>query len=669
MNTPPVRRLRGYAFDPSLSLQIDTHQINEITYEVPWEEIKTSKGTIETEYLEIIDYDPTVDKTYDALDFNDTYVLAQHGLDPSESNPKFHQQMIYAVVMTTIRNFEKALGRKVLWSTRRVNSPEYEHYVGKLRIYPHALRQSNAYYSPHKKALLFGYFHSNPVDQSHQMPGSLVYTCLSHDIIAHETTHAILDGMQRHYNVPSNPDVLAFHEAFADIVALFQHFSFSDVLKHQIARTRGDLTQQNLLGELAQQFGVAIGKYGSLRNAIGKVNEETGVWEPITPDPGEYQSTLQPHKRGSILVAAVFEAFISMYNRKVADLYRIASGGTGILPKGELHPDLVNRLADEAAKVAQEVLNMCIRAIDYCPPVDITFGDYLRAIITADYDVEKEDVEGRRLAFIEAFRRRGIFPERLRSLSIESLRYPEIDLKKRGNQLMSIIGDFLRDYSHTVAYCTNREEIFDISATMIAGGSISNQRRNKKVSRFRIQGLHERFNIKFGGSEEFSLITGLAFLGGDDFGIKQSSRGNASFQITNLRLVNRVGPSGTQLNQVVFSILQRCGAILKNGSYVRSCKPDSEEAAQLEQGEVYVEYRGGCTFILDLDTRELKYLISKPLLIEDKDGRVALNIRKMEEQFAFMHSTDNLHMHEFQHYFGLKNSLNSMELFSLLHQD
>ena len=28
----------------------------------------------------------------------------------------------------------------------------------RLRIYPHALREANAYYSPTKKALLFGYF-------------------------------------------------------------------------------------------------------------------------------------------------------------------------------------------------------------------------------------------------------------------------------------------------------------------------------------------------------------------------------------------------------------------------------------------------------------------------------------------------------------------------------
>ena len=66
----------------------------------------------------------------------------------------------------------------------------------------------------------------------------------------------------------------------------------------------------------------------------------------------------------------------------MADLRRIATGGTGILPPGDIHPDLVDRLADEAAKSASHVLRMCIRALDYCPPVDLTFGEYLRALIT-----------------------------------------------------------------------------------------------------------------------------------------------------------------------------------------------------------------------------------------------------------------------------------------------
>jgi hypothetical protein len=183
-----------------------------------------------------------------------------------------------------------------------------------------------------------------------------------------------------------------------------------DVLRNQIASARGDLASQNRLGERAQQFGQAIGKRGALRSAIGEI-DATGKWRRIEADPDDYQRFQEPHGRGAVLVAAVFEAFLSIYKGRVADLLRIATEGSGVLPEGNLHPDLVNRLSDEAAGAARDVLGMCIRALDYCPPVDITFGDYLRAIVTADFEHDPVDVEHRRVAFVDAFRRRGITPE------------------------------------------------------------------------------------------------------------------------------------------------------------------------------------------------------------------------------------------------------------------
>jgi len=91
-----------------------------------------------------------------------------------------------------------------------------------LSIYPHALCETNAYYSSSRKALLFGYFVANKEVSALQAPGTMVFTALSHDIIAHETTHALLDGIHCRYLEPTNQDVLVFHEGFADIVALFQ---------------------------------------------------------------------------------------------------------------------------------------------------------------------------------------------------------------------------------------------------------------------------------------------------------------------------------------------------------------------------------------------------------------------------------------------------------------
>jgi hypothetical protein len=196
----------------------------------------------------VIDHDPASGCFYAPVDLDDPAVVAQSGLTPSESNPQFHQQMVYAVAMRIIRDFESALGRLVLWAPRRPSTPR-EEYVPQLRIHPHALREANAYYSPDRRALLFGYFPAPAGVEGAGGPRLTVFTCLSHDIVAHEVTHAILDGIHRRFAEPTNPDVLAFHEAFADIVALFEHFSLADVLVHQIAETRGDLASQNRLGD------------------------------------------------------------------------------------------------------------------------------------------------------------------------------------------------------------------------------------------------------------------------------------------------------------------------------------------------------------------------------------------------------------------------------------
>jgi hypothetical protein len=109
-----------------------------------------------------------------------------------------------------------------------------------------------------------------------------------------------------------------------------------------------------------------------------------------------------------------------------------------VLRTGAIHPDLVKRLAGEATKAADHVLEMCIRALDYLPPIDVTFVEYLRALITADYDIVGDGHEYR-VAFVEAFRRRGIYPQSLdptaaetpRTLSVDTLRWTGgIDLSK-----------------------------------------------------------------------------------------------------------------------------------------------------------------------------------------------------------------------------------------------
>ena len=88
-------------------------------------------------------------------------------------------------------------------------------------------------------------------DQGRNLPGQRVFTCLSHDIIAHEVTHAVIDGIRTYFTEPTNPDVLAFHEGFADLCALFSHFSEEEALIDAIQRTGGRLYEAVLAPEAA----------------------------------------------------------------------------------------------------------------------------------------------------------------------------------------------------------------------------------------------------------------------------------------------------------------------------------------------------------------------------------------------------------------------------------
>ena len=153
---------------------------------------------------------------------------------------------------------------------------------------------------------------------------------------------------------------------------------------------------------------------------IGREDDD-GSWSPLAPSPADYANDVEAHDRGAVLVATIFDAFQRIYTFRTRDLLRIATNGTGVLPKGNISRDLVGRLASEAAEIAEHLLHICIRALDYSPPNDITFGSYLRALITADIDIAPEDENGYRVALIEAFRARGIFPNRVNTLSVESL--------------------------------------------------------------------------------------------------------------------------------------------------------------------------------------------------------------------------------------------------------
>lgn len=577
---PPYRKLRGYALDPSLSTELAHVAISETTYKVLWEP-DLAPGPV-GEYVAVVDFDYSEDTRYTPVDLNERDILAQDGLAPSEGNAQFHQQMVYAVAMSTIAHFEAALGRRMQWADADGD------FVQRLKIFPHAMRDRNAFYSPDRKAVLFGYFQAGDGDPAAAYPGGRVYTCLSHDIIAHEVTHALLDGMHQGFREPSNPDVLAFHEAFADIVALFQQFSNADVVKSQLAAVRGSLEMESLLGNLARQFARATTGHAALRSAYRAYSPEGS--EKLQPDPAAYQNVMTPHDRGALLLAAVYDAFTAIYRNRTADLMRLATAGSGVLPLGALHPDLVNRLFEEVAKTADHVLGMCIRALDYCPPVDITFGDFLRAVITADYETVPDDPLHYRIAFVEAFRKWGVHPRRLPTLSIETLLWQPPPGGQRS--ILQRVFDQLSGFIATHGLAATRRELFE-------------------------QSLACKASLR----KEVDLILRDPAVSAD-LAAALGLNPDLDYTIARLRFSQKISPKGDLHPSVIVGITQ---------------------AAEVPGSAV--PFRGGATLIVDLNRAEIRYCITKNMnSTERRDrqneftGRFGADRYRPEEPFAILHA-------------------------------
>lgn len=282
----------------------------------------------------------------------------------------------------------------------------------------------------------------------------------------------------------------------------------------------------------------------------------------------------------------------------------MATGGSGVLPAGAIHPDLVNRLAHEAAKSAQHVLTMCIRALDYCPPTDLTFGEFLRAVITADVDLVPHDDRNYRVAFIEAFRKRGIYPRDLATLSVESLlwRGPQEGFNTASGALDTLLGE-LRGVASDFLYAESRYDVF------------KKQREMRRL-------LHAKLSIHFGSgqigrrdAEFLGLIPPPAQAGEasakrrsghrksaqpSDEGAPSGRGGSTpawSFEVHTARIAMRPGADGFVRPQLMLGLLQRQEALV-----------DSTR----ESGPTMM-FEGGCTIVADLQRLQIQYCIRKNL--------------------------------------------------------
>jgi hypothetical protein len=177
-------------------------------------------------------------------------------VDPGTSAEAFDAVHTFAIVRMTLTMYERGMGGVTLpwqWNSGGNTTP--------LTVFPRAGVTQNAFYSRDQKALKFFFFNAGT-------PPAQVFTCRSLDIVAHETGHAILDALKPGWLLASNPPQTGgLHESFGDLTAIFLALNQLDQCDALIAQTKADLHAKNFLSDLAEQFGLALGRPNGLRNA------------------------------------------------------------------------------------------------------------------------------------------------------------------------------------------------------------------------------------------------------------------------------------------------------------------------------------------------------------------------------------------------------------------
>ena len=175
--------------------------------------------------------------------------------------PQFDAVHTFAVVRQTLTMYQRALIANGVasplpwhWNSATDTSP--------LSLFPYGMPNvMNAFYSRSQACLMFGDF--LPADD-----GARVYTCRSFDIVSHETGHAVLDGLKPDWLLADRPPQTgALHEAFGDLTAIFLALSQLDQCEAIIAQTKARLHDKTFLSDIAEQFGLALGRANGLRNA------------------------------------------------------------------------------------------------------------------------------------------------------------------------------------------------------------------------------------------------------------------------------------------------------------------------------------------------------------------------------------------------------------------
>ena len=296
---------------------------------------------------------------------------APAGLEELLTDSRFLAQHVYAVATATLQAFEVTLGRRMGWASgHRLLISVYD-----------KIPYASTGYDRERGLIRFG--HRTDDRSTRSVP-----LALYHDLVAHEVTHAVLDGYRRQWtDSDALLDGYALHECIADLVAMLSVFSSPERVEQQLSVAvpgpdgkPGTVPARNMEKEVLASglFGLADGLFS--RGAARR---------PLDVDvPFEWQLDPDPPRR----------AWWGVGGGRPGVVGRGRRGGPG----GGAPPPRY-QVAEAGAHLGHQMLGMVLRGLAYMPPVDPGWEDLLRGILAADAVLVPTDMMGYRQAVRDAF--------------------------------------------------------------------------------------------------------------------------------------------------------------------------------------------------------------------------------------------------------------------------
>jgi hypothetical protein len=306
-----------------------------------------------TPRVAVIDLDPTTEQLEPGAVFlppEGGRTLGAYRADKSKiTSNHFIQVSVFATVYRTIYLFERpdTLGRRIAWG---FGGPQ-------LLVVPRAGWLANAYYERSSHSLQFFSFVAGR---------KTIHTSLSRDIVAHETAHALIDGIDPDLYDALDGQSLALHEGIADLTAMLMAFDSNRLRGAILTQTGGSIEKSTSFSSIGEQFGRAIdptGRAGWLRSLLND--------DRLDPD-GDPADEPEAHELSQVISGVLYQ-FMCVLHAHFRKQVARRRGITEFSASGEA-----------LAIAAAQFRRMVLRGLDYLPPGEVTFADFGRAILAAD---------------------------------------------------------------------------------------------------------------------------------------------------------------------------------------------------------------------------------------------------------------------------------------------